>query len=116
VTPGRIYLAPGNFHLVVERKGVQLLLRLDSGRPRNIAGVGRPHAAQPGQGVWRRILTTILTGMGSDGLIGGRAVALLVARHRQDEATRVVWGCPAPWRPTAFAAPCCRCRRSRLTS
>jgi two-component system chemotaxis response regulator CheB len=43
----------------------------------------------------RRVLVVMLTGMGSDGLKGGRAVVeaggTVIA---QDEATSVVWGMP----------------------
>lgn len=96
VTAGRVYLAPGNFHLIAERKGVQLVARLDSGPPENYC---RPSVNPMLRSLARvyggRVLTAILTGMGSDGLIGGRMIieagGTVIA---QDEATSVVWGMP----------------------
>jgi len=96
VLAGRIYLAPGNFHLLAERKGVQVVARLDSGPPENYC---RPSVDPMLRSLARvygaRVLTAILTGMGSDGLAGGRAVAAaggtIIA---QDETTSVVWGMP----------------------
>ncbi len=96
VTAGRTYLAPGNFHLVVERKGVQVVVRLDSGPPENYC---RPSVNPMLRSLSRvyggRVLTAILTGMGSDGLVGGRAIAAAGGTViAQDEATSVVWGMP----------------------
>lgn len=96
VTAGRVYLAPGNFHLIAERKGVQLVARLDGGPPENYC---RPSVNPMLRSLARvyggRVLTAILTGMGSDGLIGGRMIieagGTVIA---QDEATSVVWGMP----------------------
>lgn len=96
VLAGRIYLAPGNFHLLAERKGAQLVTRLDSGPPENYC---RPSVDPMLRSLARvyggRMLTAILTGMGSDGLRGGRMVVeaggSVIA---QDEATSVVWGMP----------------------
>lgn len=96
VAAGRTYLAPGNFHMVVERKGAQLVVRLDSGPPENYC---RPSVDPMLRSLARvyggRVLTAILTGMGSDGLVGGRAVAAAGGTViAQDEATSVVWGMP----------------------
>lgn len=96
VAAGRIYLAPGNFHLLAERKGVLVVARLDSGPPENYC---RPSVDPMLRSLARvyggRLLTAILTGMGADGLVGSRAVAAgggtVIA---QDEATSVVWGMP----------------------
>lgn len=94
--PGRMLLAPGNRHLLVERAGGALMARLSDGPAENYC---RPSvdpmlrsacAATDG-----RVLVAMLTGMGQDGLLGTRTVVesggALVA---QDEATSVVWGMP----------------------
>lgn len=96
VTAGRTYLAPGNFHMVVERKGVQLVVRLDSGPPENYCRPSvDPMLRSLAKVYGGRVLTAILTGMGSDGLVGGRAVAAAGGTViAQDEATSVVWGMP----------------------
>ncbi|MBE0529607.1 MAG: chemotaxis response regulator protein-glutamate methylesterase [Rhodospirillales bacterium] len=96
VTPGRTYLAAGNFHMVVERKGVRQVVRLDSGPPENYCRPSvNPMLRSLAHVYGGRVLTAILTGMGSDGLIGGRAVAAAGGTViAQDEATSVVWGMP----------------------
>jgi two-component system chemotaxis response regulator CheB len=96
VESGRTYLAPGDYHMVVEMSAGKPVIRLNQNPPENFC---RP-AADPmfrslaevyGNGV----LGVVLTGMGHDGLAGGQKVVdgggMLIA---QDEATSVVWGMP----------------------
>ena len=93
---GRIYLAPGDFHMIVERKNGTPEIRLTKGPPENfcrpaVDPMFRSIAAAYGPNV----LGVILTGMGRDGLNGGRALieagGTIIA---QDESTSVVWGMP----------------------
>jgi len=93
---GRVYIAPGDFHMIVEAKGTNRVLRLNKNPPENFCRPSvdpmlRSIAALYG----RRVLVCILTGMGSDGLRGGTEVVngggTLIA---QDEASSVVWGMP----------------------
>jgi two-component system chemotaxis response regulator CheB len=114
--PGQIYLAPGDKHLIIERDGataggrpvghpngqrspmggVVARARLSSDPPENFC---RPavdpmlrSAADVCDG---RVLVTMLTGMGHDGLSGTRRVVEAGgAAIAQDEATSVVWGMP----------------------
>ncbi|MEO3429402.1 chemotaxis response regulator protein-glutamate methylesterase [Pelagibius sp. CAU 1746] len=96
IVGGQIYLAPGNYHMVVERKGVDSIIRLNQDPPENFC---RP-AVDPMLRSLSKIygsdlLTIILTGMGSDGKKG--AVEVVEAGGTviaQDEATSVVWGMP----------------------
>ena len=89
---GRVLVAPGDFHLKVTGRRVQL----DMG--------ARRHGVRPSvdttletavQSFGGAILTTILTGMGEDGTEGARAVkaagGLVLA---EDESTCVVYGMP----------------------
>ena len=94
--PGRIYLAPGDRHLLVEASAAGLVARLNSGPPENFC---RP-AVDPTlrslvTACEGRVTAVILTGMGSDGMRGCQALAaaggLVLA---QDEASSVVWGMP----------------------
>ncbi len=96
IRPGEIYFAPGDRHLKVAKlDNTPLLLHCDSPpenfcRPavnvlfRSVAQVYGPSA-----------LAVVLTGMGSDGLDGARALAeagsTIIA---QDKSTSVVWGMP----------------------
>jgi two-component system chemotaxis response regulator CheB len=94
--PGRVYVAPGDHHLSVDLERNTARARLNQGpvvnscRPsvdvlfRGVAQVYGVHA-----------LAVVMTGMGSDGLAGCRAIAdrgghVLI----QDRASSVVWGMP----------------------
>ncbi|MGH6954875.1 MAG: chemotaxis-specific protein-glutamate methyltransferase CheB, partial [Alphaproteobacteria bacterium] len=75
IAPGRIYVAPGDFHMEVTRDGDQRVIRLHQGPRENFCRPAvdpmlRSIAAAYGPGT----LCAILTGMGHDGLAGGRAV------------------------------------------
>jgi two-component system chemotaxis response regulator CheB len=93
---GRIYLAPGDRHLIVEQTGKMFRARLTTDPPENFC---RPSvdpmlrsacAASDG-----RVLVAMLTGMGHDGLAGTRQVVEAGGTAiAQDEATSVVWGMP----------------------
>jgi two-component system chemotaxis response regulator CheB len=93
---GRIYLAPGDRHLVIEggRSGLRARLTIDA--PENFC---RPSvdpmlrsAATVCDG---RVLVAMLTGMGHDGLAGTtRIIEAGGAAIAQDEASSVVWGMP----------------------
>ena len=93
---GRIYVAPGDRHLLVEGRAGSLRARLTTDPPENFC---RPSvdpmlrsacAATDG-----RVLVAMLTGMGHDGLTGTRQVVEAGGcAIAQDEATSVVWGMP----------------------
>lgn len=96
VEPGHIYLARGDRHMVVERAGAGLVLRLTDDPPEHFC---RP-AVDPllrslARHAGDRTLAVILTGMGSDGKLGAEAVVAAGGGvMAQDEATSVVWGMP----------------------
>lgn len=96
VLPGRIYLAPGGLHMRVVRSGAQAVISLDNGPQVNFCKPAVDPMFTSAIDVWQAgILAVILTGMGSDGMRGGKAVVdaggSVIA---QDEATSVVWGMP----------------------
>lgn len=96
VKTGTIYLAPGDYHMVVERQGITTRIRLNQNPPENFCRPAadpmlRSLAAVYGQG----LVTVVLTGMGSDGALGAAEVVKqggVVAA--QNEATCVVYGMP----------------------
>lgn len=96
VRSGRVYIAPGDFHMVVETKGSEKLIRLNKNPPENFCRPSvDPMLRSLAAAYGRRVLTCILTGMGSDGLKGGQAVVACGGTViAQDEATSVVWGMP----------------------
>lgn len=107
VTRGRVYIAPGDFHMVVERNGTSTVVRLRQSPPENFC---RPSADPMLKSLatiyGRRLLTVVLTGMGSDGLQGARQVIEAGgAVAAQDEATSVVWGMPGA---VTNAGLCCK--------
>ena len=95
VTPGRIYVAPGGRHMIVEAGAVPTI-RLTDGPPVNYCKPAvDPLFESVAKTYGAATLALVLTGMGHDGAAGGRAVAAaggtVVA---QDEASSVVWGMP----------------------
>ncbi len=96
VEPGRIFVAPGDFHMKVAAQDGRRVIRLTKEPPENfcrpaVDPMFRSLAQTYGAGV----LGIILTGMGSDGAKGARAVVeaggSVIA---QNEETSVVWGMP----------------------
>ncbi|OAN52314.1 chemotaxis response regulator protein-glutamate methylesterase [Paramagnetospirillum marisnigri] len=93
---GRVYIAPGDFHMVVETKGTDKVIRLNKNPPENFCRPAvDPMLRSIAAAYGKRVLACILTGMGSDGLKGGQAVVAsggtVIA---QDEGSSVVWGMP----------------------
>jgi two-component system chemotaxis response regulator CheB len=96
LSPGRAWIAPGNFHMTIARAGSGWRLELNQNPPehfcrpavdvlfRSVAAAGRAG-----------VLGVVMTGMGSDGVLGAQAIReaggeVIV----QDEASAVVWGMP----------------------
>ena len=96
IRPGHTYIAPGEKHLLIRSGGDRPVVDLKEGAPENFC---RPSANPMLRSLvdvyGTRVLAVVLTGMGSDGLDGARAVAKgggwIVA---QDQETSVVWGMP----------------------
>ncbi len=93
---GQIYVAPGDYHMVIEKNGLNSELRIVQTPPENFC--------RPAVDVMLRslvdafgpqVLVVMLTGMGQDGLKGSEQVVeaggSVIA---QDQETSVVWGMP----------------------
>jgi len=96
VLPGRCYVAPGGWHMLVEREGGTPVIRLNQEPPENFC---RPAVDPMLRSVARTYgpasLAVILTGMGADGAKGCAAISDAGGRFIvQDEPTSVVWGMP----------------------
>jgi two-component system chemotaxis response regulator CheB len=96
IKPGRIYLAPGGRHMRVVRHGAEAAIALDNGPPVNFCKPAVDPLFTSAIDVWQGgTLALILTGMGSDGMRGGKdIVAAGGSVMAQDEASSVVWGMP----------------------
>jgi len=96
VEPGKILIAPGDFHMKLASDGGGARVFLDQSPRQNSC---RPAVdalfASTGEVYGGAVLAVILTGMGQDGLHG---VEILKAQGAtvlaQDEASSVVWGMP----------------------
>jgi two-component system chemotaxis response regulator CheB len=94
--PGQAWIAPGGFHMTVERAGAELVLHTNTDPPENSC---RPAVDVMFRSIARVLgghtLGVILTGMGQDGLRGCEELcgqgAQVIA---QDEQSSVVWGMP----------------------
>lgn len=96
VLAGNIYLAPGNYHMIVKREGPTIRLQTNQDPPENSC---RPAVDVLFRSVVEaygaRCLGVILTGMGQDGLRGCERIRESGGRNIvQDEASSVVWGMP----------------------
>ena len=93
---GMGYIAPGGFHMTLEKSGTKTILHLNTDPPENscrpaVDVLFRAAAQVYGSGV----LAVMLTGMGYDGLKGCQLIASKGGQViAQDEATSVVWGMP----------------------
>lgn len=96
ITPAHAWIAPGNFHMKVIRSGVYSRLNLNQEAPENscrpavdvlFRSVAKAYGAN--------VLGVVMTGMGSDGVIGAQSIrdaggSVII----QDEPSSVVWGMP----------------------
>jgi len=103
ILPGRVYVAPGDFHMFAERSPTTGL----AAGPRRQIGLSQAapeNSCRPAVDVLFRSAATVygsatlalvLTGMGSDGLHGCEAIRAVGGTVlAQDEATSTVWGMP----------------------
>ena len=94
--PGKLYVAPGDRHFLVENVRGSVRARLSADPPENFCRPSvDPMLRSAAVACDGRVLVAMLTGMGQDGLAGTRRVidagGTAIA---QDEATSVVWGMP----------------------
>jgi two-component system chemotaxis response regulator CheB len=96
VKAGQIYLAPGGRHMRVVRRGTEVAIALDDGLPVNFCKPAVDPLFSSAIDCWQGgVMAVVLTGMGSDGMRGGKEiVAAGGSVIAQDEASSVVWGMP----------------------
>ncbi len=104
--PGRILVAPGDYHMLFEKSANVVKVRLDKGAKENFCRPAvDPMLRSLVAAYGPAIVSVILTGMGQDGLVGCKNVlkdgGTVVA---QDEASSVVWGMPGAVSRAGIAA------------
>ena len=94
--PGRVYVAPGERHLMFKKGASGVEVVLDDGPQVNFCKPAVDNMFQSAHDMYgKKILSVILTGMGQDGAAGGKLIAdaggnVLV----QDAESSIVWGMP----------------------
>ena len=94
--PGDAWIAPGDFHMTVEKKGATIVLVLNQSAPENYCRPAvDPMFRSVANAFGASALAVVLTGMGSDGTSGAQLIhekggQVLV----QDQASSIVWGMP----------------------
>jgi two-component system chemotaxis response regulator CheB len=96
LVPGVVYLARGDYHMLIAQGPRGAHIRLDQGPPENFCRPAVDPMFRSAAAVYKsHCLAVVLTGMGHDGLAGARVVAdaggTVVA---QDQGSSVVWGMP----------------------
>lgn len=96
VEKGKIYVAPGGFHMKIVRHETGLKIQIDNGPPENFCKPSVDPMFRSAIDIFgNKVLGLILTGMGNDGIGGGKLLIEKGGRMiAQDEATSVVWGMP----------------------
>ncbi len=94
--PGRIYVAPGGRHMGLAGSRGDITIRLDDGPVVNFCRPAVDVLFRDAAAIYgAAALAVVLTGMGSDGTGGARALTEAgAAVLAQDEATSTVWGMP----------------------
>ena len=96
VEAGRIYIAPGDFHMTVHRDDGQIILKLDQNPPENFCRPSADPMLRSLSKVYGKgLLCAVLTGIGADGTSGAAdVVAAGGTVIAQDEESSVVYGMP----------------------
>ncbi len=96
VEPRTVYIAPGDYHMRVGKKGTDKVVTLDRAEPENFCRPSVDPLFRSVADVYGgAVVAVILTGMGQDGCLGAERLrgegAWVIA---QDQASSVVWGMP----------------------
>lgn len=94
--PGKVYIAPGGFHMTLSRPGTKTIIHLNTEPPENSCRPAVDVLFRTAADVYgSSLLAVMLTGMGYDGLKGTQLIkekgGQVIA---QDEASSVIWGMP----------------------
>lgn len=93
---GKVYVAPGDYHMEITGTAAEPRIGLNQNPPENFCRPAvDPMLRSLSKVYGGRLLTIILTGMGSDGKLGAESVVATGGSViAQDEDSSVVWGMP----------------------
>ncbi|MDF1745943.1 MAG: chemotaxis response regulator protein-glutamate methylesterase [Gimesia sp.] len=91
-----IYIAPGDFHMTIDKRDDRMVIRLNQDAPEHFCRPSvNPLYASAAKWYGSSVLAVMLTGMGDDGIEGAQQISdrkgYIIA---QDEQSSVVWGMP----------------------
>jgi two-component system, chemotaxis family, protein-glutamate methylesterase/glutaminase len=94
--PGRIYVAPGDYHICLAKTDNKVKILLNQDPPENSCRPSVDVLFKSAVGAFgQNILGVILTGMGVDGLAGSEAIYNASGQIVvQDQSTSVIWSMP----------------------
>ena len=96
IKPNCIYVAPGNYHMKIEKVGMSYFTSLNQDPPRNSVRPAVDVLFESAAEIFGpKVMSFVLTGMGQDGLVGARAIkekggGVMI----QNRASSVVFGMP----------------------
>ena len=93
---GQAYIAPGGYHMIVKDLGGRVTMHLNQDPPENFCRPAVDVLFRSAAKVYAsRLLGVVLTGMGSDGMLGAQQISASGGQVIvQDEATSLIWGMP----------------------
>lgn len=93
---GTIYIAPGNYHMLLRTQGTERTIKISSGpKVCNQRPAVDPLFESVADQVGQNAIALLLTGMGKDGARGMLSLKKIGAHTiAQDETTSIVWGMP----------------------
>lgn len=96
VEPGKAYLAPGDYHMVAEKSGLNVVLKINRDAPENFCRPAADPMLRSLSAIYgKHLAVVVLTGMGQDGMEGSKVVVAAGGSViAQDEASSVVYGMP----------------------
>ena len=96
VVPGRILLAPGNYHMTLASEGLRTVVRLNQEPQENFCRPAVDVLFRSVVKIYKKnILAVVMTGMGHDGMLGCQKIKEAGGLvFIQDQESSVVWGMP----------------------
>ena len=108
IQPDTVYLAPGDFHMIVCPRSVPYQILLTKGDPENFCRPAVDPLFKSAATRFRHLcLGIILTGIGKDGFLGAKEIIQNGGQvFAQDKVSSIVWGMPGAICQGGLASTC----------